>query len=74
MKKLRYHSQVKEQENSPEVANNETDHCSLPDTEFKREIMKILKELRQNIMELGADMNQNADSFRKELENLRRNM
>ena len=47
MKKLRNYSQLKEQENSPEAANNETDLCSLTDTEFKREIMQILKELRQ---------------------------
>ena len=43
MKKLRNHSQLKEQ-NSHEAANNETDLCSLTDTEFKREILKILKK------------------------------
>ena len=43
-KALRYHSQLKEQENSPGAANNETDLCSLIVTEIKREIMKILKE------------------------------
>ena len=31
IKKLRNHSQLKEQENSPETANNETDLCSLID-------------------------------------------
>ena len=36
----------KEQENSSEAANNETDFYSLTDTEFKKEILKILKELR----------------------------
>ena len=65
MKKLRNHSQVKQQENSPEAINSETDLCSLTDIEFNREIVKILKELRE-------DMNSNADSFRKELENIRR--
>ena len=40
---------------------------------FKKEIMKILKELRVNMKELRADMNSNADYFRKELENIRRN-
>ena len=35
--------------------------------------MKILKELRLNMKELKADMNSNADYFRKELENIRRN-
>ena len=66
MKKLRNHSQLKEQENSPEAANNKTELCSLTDTEFKREVVKILKELRE-------DMNSNADSLRKKLKNIRRN-
>ena len=65
MKKLRNQSQLKQQENSPKAVNNETDLCSLTDLDFKREIMKILKELRE-------DMNSNADSLRKELENTRR--
>ena len=65
MKKLRNHSQLKDQENSPETANNETDICSVIDTEFKREEVKILKELRE-------DMNSNAATLRKELENIRR--
>ena len=73
MKKLRNHSQLKEQENSPEAAYNKTDLCSLTDTEFKRKVVKILKELRLNIKELRADMNSNSDSFRKELENVRSN-
>ena len=63
---------VKEQENSPKAVNNETDLCSLTDIEFKREIVKILKELRLNIKELREDMNSNEDSFRKEVENTRR--
>ena len=46
MKKQRNHSQLKDQENSPEGTNNETDLFSLVDTEFKKEIMKILKDLR----------------------------
>ena len=58
--KHRNHSQLKEQENSPEGANNEMDLCSQTDTEFKRQIMKILKKL---IM----DTNNNADYFKKEL-------
>ena len=44
---LRNHSQLKEQENCPEGANNETDLCSLRDTELKKEIVKILKELSE---------------------------
>ena len=65
MKKLRNHLQLNQQENSPKAVNNETDLCSLTDLEFKRETVKILKELRE-------DMNSNADSLRKELENIRR--
>ena len=38
---------------------------SLTDFEFKREMVKILMELRE-------DMNSNTDSLRKELENIRR--
>ena len=48
MKKLRNHFQSKEQEKPPEGANNEIDLCSLTDTMFKKEIVKILKELRLN--------------------------
>ena len=65
LKKLRKHSQLKQQKNSLKAINNETDLCSLKDFEFKREIVKILKELRE-------DMNSNADSLRKELESIRR--
>ena len=60
MKKLRNNSQLKVQ-NSPERANKETDHYSVTDTKFKKEILKILKELRANVKELRADMNSNAD-------------
>ena len=65
MKKLRNHPQSNQQENSPKTVNNETDLCSLTDQEFKREIVKILKELRE-------DMNSNADTLRKDLKNIRR--
>ena len=67
------HSQLKEQENSPKALNNEADLCSLIDTEFKREMVKILKELRVNMQELRTDINSNADYFRKDLEIIRRN-
>ena len=69
MNKLRNHSHLKEQENSPEGAHNERDLCSLTDMEFKKETVKILKELRVTMKELRVDMNSNADYFRKELEN-----
>ena len=35
--------------------------------------MEILKELRANIKEARVDMSSNADYFRKEIENIRRN-
>ena len=72
MKKLRNRSWLKEQKNSPEATNNETDLRSLMNTMFKREIVKILKELRVTMKELRADINSNADYFRKELQNIRR--
>ena len=65
MKKQRNHSQLKDQENSPEGTNNETDLFSLIDTKFKEEVRKILKELRKAI-------DRNADYCKKELETMRR--
>ena len=64
MKKLRNRSQLKQLEDSPKAVNSETDLCSLTNIEFKREVLKILKELIE-------DLNSNADSLRKELENMR---
>ena len=45
--------------------NNETDLFSVIDTKFKKEVMKILKELRNVI-------DRNADYCKKELESIRR--
>ena len=73
MKKLSNHSHLKEQENSPKAANNEANFCSLIDIEFKREIVKTLKESRLIVKELRKDMNSNTDYFRKELENIWKN-
>lgn len=47
MKKQRNQFQLKDQQNSPETTNNDTDFFRLIDTDFKKEIMKILKELRR---------------------------
>ena len=47
MKKPRNHSQAKEQKNPLEGSNNETYLCSLTDTKFKKEVVKILKELKR---------------------------
>ena len=64
LKKLRNHSQLNEQNDSPEGANSEIDLFSLTDTEFKK-LIKILKKLY-------ADMNSNADYFKKEPETIKR--
>ena len=65
MKELKNHSRLKEQETSPEGENNERDLSSVTDTDFKKVIVKILKELR-------VDMNTSEDYFRKEIENIKR--
>ena len=46
MKKQRNHAQLKDQENSPEK-ENEIDLFSLIDNNFKKETMKMLKEIRE---------------------------
>ena len=66
MKKQRNYSQLKEQEKSPERTNNETDLSSLPDPKFKKEVIKMLKEIRKII-------NRNADQCNKELKTIKRN-
>ena len=43
--KVRKNYLLKKQVNSPDGANNETDLCIRTDIKFKKEIMKILKEL-----------------------------
>ena len=65
-KKQRNHSQLKDQEYTPERTNNEADLFSQIDTNFKEKIMKILKELRKAI-------NRNAEYCKKELETIKRN-
>ena len=70
MKKLRNNSQLKEQVNSPEGANYETDLCSLVDTDWVKKGDGENRELRVNMN--WVDTNSNGDYFRKELENIRR--
>ena len=48
MKKQRNFFQLEEQ-NSPERTNNETDLSSLLDLKFKKEVIKMLMELRKII-------------------------
>ena len=49
--KLKYqrNTQLKYQKKSPERINNKTDLFSLIGIKFKKEIMKIMKELRRSI-------------------------
>ena len=47
MKKQKNYSPLKQQENSSEEANNETDLFSQTDTQFKKVVMKTLKELKK---------------------------
>lgn len=61
----RNHSQLKDQENSSERTNNETDLISLISRGFRKEMMKILKELRR-----ATD--KNADYHKKDLEAIKR--
>ena len=66
MKKHRNYCQLKEQEKSPERTNNETDLSILSDPRSKKEVLKILKELRKIIK-------RNADHCNKVLETIKRN-
>ena len=66
MKKQRNCSQLKGQEKSPERRNNETGLSSLLDPKFKKEVIKMLKELRKII-------DRNAHHCNKELEAIKRN-
>ena len=43
-------------------------------TKFKKEMVKILKEIRTNMKELKEDVNGNADDFETELENTMRSL
>ena len=54
MKKQRNHSQLQEQEKSLEEKWNETDLSSLPDSEFRKEVIKLLKGLRK-VIDRNAD-------------------
>ena len=65
MKQQRNYCQLKE-EKSSERTNNEADVTSLLDPEFKKEVIKMLKELKKII-------NRNADHCNKELETIKRN-
>ena len=65
MKKCMNLSQLKAQENALEGTNNEIHLFSLMDTKFKKEVMKIWKELTKAF-------NRNADYYKKELETTKR--
>ena len=59
MKKKRNHSELKDQENSPEGTNNETDLFSLIDTKFKKNVMRdfpggpVVKNRPSNAGDMG---------------------
>ena len=65
MKKQRNHFQLKDRETAPEGINNVTDLLSLTDTDFKKEVLKILQKLINTIDE-------NAGYYKKEVEAIRR--
>ena len=56
---MRNHPQSNQQENTPKAVNNETDLCSLTDLEAKREIVKVLKEVREDmkVMQTPSERN-----------------
>ena len=64
MKNWRNHSLLKEQEKSPERTQNERNLSILPNSEFKKEVIKMLKKLRR--------IDRNADHCNKELETIKR--
>ena len=64
MEKQRNHSQLTDEDNSPERTNSERGLFSLIATDFKKQIMKILKELRKAI-------NRNAEYCKNELETIK---
>ena len=65
MKNQRNHSQLKEQEKSHRRVNNETDLTSLQDNELKKEVIKMLKEMKI--------LSRKADHSNKKLETIKRN-
>ena len=65
MKNKRNHYQLKEQDNSPERAHNETYLSSLLlESKFKKRVIKMLRELRK-----ASD--RNAEHCEKELESIK---
>ena len=66
MKKQKNHSQLKDQENSPERTNSEIlCFTVLPDPEFKKEAIKMLKKSRKVT-------NKNAHPYNKKLKTTNR--
>ena len=65
MKKQKKDSQLKDQVNFSERTNNKTDLFRLIGTKFKKEIRKILRELRRA-------RDRNADYCKKEEESMKR--
>ena len=72
MKKLRSNSQLKEQVNSPEAAYNEIDLCSSNRHWVQKEDSENTEGIKGEYEEIESRYN-NANCFRKELQNIRRN-
>ena len=56
-------------EDSPAKKVNEIEASKLSDTKFKRMVIRVLKELTDNYMELSGNYNQ----MRKEIETIKKN-
>lgn len=56
---------LKEQEKFPEGTKNETDLSTLPDPEFKKELKKILKELRKATDRNAGHCNQGLETKKR---------
>ena len=59
MKRQRNHSQLKEQEKSAERTNNKTELTCLLKPKFKKEVIKMLTELRKIIDRNANHCNKN---------------
>ena len=69
--------QLKEQEQSPEKKElNEMEASNLLDIEFKRMIIKVVKELSENYKELSEnyrELSQNYHNLKKDIETIKKN-
>ena len=69
MERQRKHPQLKGMEDSPVKALNEMEASKLSDKEFKRMVIRMLKELTDNYKELSENYN----SMKEEMETINKN-